>query len=143
MTTRPGRFLLAVILAAAGCGVFTEPLPRHVALLAEDPPVVTIPDTVSAGMEFEVSFTTLYLGYCQRPGPTEVEIADLVARITPFTLSLTPKGRACPDGAREFRRAAKVKFDRPGLARVLLRVLTNSDSATTLEFDVVVRATNT
>ena len=143
MTTRPGRFLLAVILATAGCGVFTEPLPRHVASLAEYPPGVTIPDTVSAGTEFEVSFTTSHLAWCERAGPTEVEIADLVARITPFTLSLTPKGRACPDSAREIRRAAKVKFDRPGLARVLLRVLTNSDSATTLEFDVVVRATNT
>lgn len=109
---------LALLAVLAGCSVITGPdESRRVGVIDfHDQPVeVAVPDTVSAGVDFEVSAVT-YGGGCVSADDTEVEVDGLFAQVVPYDLHR--RQEACPDVLRTFEHRALVRFDEPGTAEV-------------------------
>ena len=78
--------------------------------------VVSAPDTVEAGVAFEVTITT-FGGGCDRPAGTTSETAGSQADVTPY--DLTPSRHfeyACPDILLRMPRVAVLEFAEPGPA---------------------------
>jgi hypothetical protein len=114
---------LAVVLAACtGLPGGQEPDERRVGIIRlyqTDPPnALVVPDTVRAGMDFQVAATTLG-GGCERAGETEVDVRDGVATVTPY--DYTARAAACTDILRFLPHTATLRFSTPGQAVVRLQ----------------------
>ncbi|HEV2736033.1 MAG TPA: hypothetical protein VGV85_14395 [Longimicrobiaceae bacterium] len=114
---------LAVVLAA--CTALPsgqEPEERRVGIIRlyqTDPPgVLVVPDTVRAGVDFQVAATTLG-GGCERAGETEVAVSGGLATLTPY--DYTRRAEACADILRHLPHTATLRFASPGQAVVLLQ----------------------
>jgi hypothetical protein len=119
----PAAGALAVALAACTASPSEEvPEDRRIGILRlyqTDPPAaLVVPDTVRAGVDFQVSATTLG-GGCERAGETEVDVQTGVATVIPY--DYTQRGVDCPDILRFLPHAAVLRFAAPGEAVVRLR----------------------
>jgi hypothetical protein len=79
---------------------------------------VTAPESVQAGVPFDVVITTLGFSGCWQAGGAHTETAGQVATLTPFDYVRTQS--ACTAMLAELSRTVSVRFDEPGSA--LLRV---------------------
>ena len=80
-----------------------------------DPVVIEVPDTVQAGVSFEVSVRT-YGGGCHSEGGTTVQVSSLSADITPFDLH--SGARVCTDILNMFTHEAALSLEEPGVALI-------------------------
>ena len=136
---------LGVALGAAALGACGGPTDadalRVVGVISPGrgaPSAAAVPDTVRAGVPFEVRVTTYGSGSCTRPDGAAVRVAGLVAEVTPYDRE--PTRGACTDDIAAYPRPAAVRFDVPGQAvvRVIGRASRNSDSTVTAEARLVV-----
>lgn len=103
------------------------------------PAVVDIPDTVDAGVPFDVMVRT-FGGGCDRIGPTEVARGATEAVVVPMDYTLVGPNLACPDILRSFDHETTVTFANPGEGRVVIRALREpEDTVETLTRTVWVR----
>ncbi len=112
----------AALAACAGANPFGRDEERRpgVLLLYSTRPErpLAAPDTVQAGVDFQVTATTLG-GGCERQGETETEVRGSVATVKPY--DYTDVGaEACTDILKFFPHTATLRFATPGEA--LLRV---------------------
>lgn len=119
----PAACALAVVLAACTAPPSgQEPEDRNPGILRlyqTDPPnALVVPDTVPAGVEFQLAATTLG-GGCERAGETEVDVRGSVATVTPY--DYTARAEACPDILRLLPHTAVLRFGTPGEAVVRLQ----------------------
>jgi hypothetical protein len=119
----PAAGALAVVLAACtGLPGGQEPDERRVGIIRlyqTDPPdVLVVPDTVRAGVDFQVAATTLG-GGCERAGETEVDVRGGLATVTPY--DYTARAAACTDILRFLPHTATLRFASPGEAVVRLQ----------------------
>lgn len=131
----------AAALAACG-GPTAADAPRVVGVISvalAPPRPLAVPDTVRAGVAFEVQVTTYGSGSCTRPDGAAVRVAGLVAEVTPYDRD--PTQAACTEDLRAYPRPATIRFDAVGQAvvRVRGRASRHSDSTVTAEARVVVR----
>jgi hypothetical protein len=115
--------VVASTLASVACGIFESdqwaaPALAIVAVNGGDVPSadVSVPDTVLAGVPFQVSVTT-YLYPRDRVDRTEVEHFGNLAIIKPYNQSWLG---ASPDILRPELHTATVQFDEPGPATILI-----------------------
>lgn len=124
MSIRPiaAAALAAALAACTGSPVGEDPEERRVGILRlyqTDPPgALVAPDTVRAGVDFQVAATTLG-GGCERAGETETQVSGGVAVVTPY--DYTEFGADCPDILRHLPHTATLRFPAPGEAVVRLR----------------------
>jgi hypothetical protein len=83
-----------------------------------DPIVVEVPDTVQRGQPFAIRVRT-YGGGCVSQGPTEFEVRDLDAEVTPY--DDYSGASVCTDILRLFSHGATLRFDRVGTATIKVR----------------------
>ncbi len=118
----PAAGALAVVLAACAASPGEqEPEDRRVGILrlyqTEPPAALVAPDTVRAGVDFQVSATTLG-GGCERAGETEVDVQGGVATMTPY--DYTARSASCTDILRYLPHTVVLRFATPGEAVVRL-----------------------
>ena len=124
MSIRPiaAAALAAALAACTGSPVGDDPGERRVGILRlyrTDPPSALVaPDTVRAGVDFQVGATTLG-GGCERAGETEVQVSGGVAVVTPY--DYTARAGACHDILLYLPHAATLRFSTPGEAVVRVR----------------------
>jgi hypothetical protein len=85
----------------------------------QDDPRITVPATVRAGDDFDVTISTYGSG-CHTRGETEVARQARTATITPYDYT-APPGTPCTLQLIEFRHTARVRFDTPGPAEIVVR----------------------
>ena len=108
---------LAAVALLAGCDSSADderPLGR---LRSQDASAIAAPDTVTAGIPFEVTVTTAGSG-CEERIETDVSISGHLVVIRPYDIRLDPNARVCPDIYITHRHAARVTVDAPGRAVV-------------------------
>jgi hypothetical protein len=114
--------LAVAVAACTGLPGAQEPDERNVGIIRlyqTDPPAaLVVPDTVRAGVDFQVAATTL-VGGCERAGETEVEVRDRLATVTPY--DYTARTASCTDILRFLPHAATLRFASPGEAVVRLQ----------------------
>ncbi|HEX8275090.1 MAG TPA: hypothetical protein VF615_20825 [Longimicrobiaceae bacterium] len=121
MSIRPiaAAALAAALAACTGSPIGEDREERRIGILRlyrTDPPVaLAAPDTVRAGVDFQVTATTLG-GGCERAGETEAQVGGGVAVVTPY--DYTELGVDCPDILRHLHHAATLRFPAPGKAVV-------------------------
>ena len=101
----------------AGCDSSADderPLGR---LRSQDASAIAAPDTVTAGIAFDVTVTTTGSG-CEKRIETDVSISGHLAVIRPYDILEDPNARVCPDIYITHRHAARVTVDAPGRAVV-------------------------
>ncbi len=127
----------ALVLATSGCEPFTGPGKRLVGIidrgpaathgtlsagmsgsLAVDPgtSAVRAPDTVQAGVPFEVEVATYGLDMCWKAAGAETSVKDEVAVITPYDSDSRPAGGGCWDAEIRLPRTVHITFARSGNA---------------------------
>ena len=118
---RPG-WLLALAIAAGGCVLPTDSVrERRIGTLEHKDAEgsVVVPDRVVLGEEFQVYVVT-YGTSCARRGETRVSIAGLRAKVTPYDVEVRPATGGGCEGQQRFIHAGPVRFDEPGLAKVVV-----------------------
>jgi len=99
--------------------------------------IIEAPDTVLAGSAFEVTVNTFGSSSCVRPERLDVEMADSVARLTPYD-RVAPASTPCTDDLRAHPHVASVTF--PSRGSGMLEVLGRSATGdTVVRQSVVVR----
>jgi hypothetical protein len=82
--------------------------------------VLTAPDTVAAGADFDITITTVG-GGCERAGDTAVLLAETSASVMVYDFTAaTHPGVVCTAILKRLPHTASVRFDKPGEA--LIRV---------------------
>jgi hypothetical protein len=119
----PAVGALAVVLAACtGLPGGQEPDERRVGIIRlyrTDPPgALVVPDTVRAGVDFQVAAITLG-GDCERAGETGVDVRCGVATVTPY--DYTARTASCTDILRFLPHTPMLRFAPPGEAVVRLQ----------------------
>lgn len=126
---RLARLAVAVaIVGLTGCGLFSTEH-RVIGMASLDHsgwPLPQIPETATAGVPLEVVITTGG-GGCHRQGDTEVEVNGRSAVLTPYDF-LTTGYAVCTDILVFFEHKAKVVFEEPGTAEVVLVYSTDGSS---------------
>ena len=111
--------LCAALLATAACP--TSPgvdVVRPATLeFHEDPVVVEVPATATAGVPFPVTVHS-YGGGCVRQGDTRVQVRGAVADVTPRVVEHRGQNVVCTRELRIYLHEAAVRFDAPGTATV-------------------------
>jgi hypothetical protein len=138
---RAGRIGLAILASAvvAGCTSMLESREWERVVGVIDPggmPMLPFqaPDTVRAGVQFQVHVVTYGSSACTRADGAEVRRpAAFTAEITPYDLQALQG--ICTDDLRPFARSAAVRFDEAGDA--LIRVVGRSFTGTA-EFEKTV-----
>lgn len=118
---RPG-WLLALALAAGGCQLPTDSVhERRIGTLDSQTAAgsVVVPERVALGEEFQVYIVT-YGTSCARRGETRVSIAGLRAKVTPYDVEVRPATGGGCEGQQRFIHAGPVRFDEPGMAKVVV-----------------------
>lgn len=84
--------------------------------------VVSVPDSVHAGVPFAVHVRT-YGGGCIRQGYVETRVGERMAEVTPvdFFPVRVKQGMACTADLRFHEHVAHITFSRPGIATVRVR----------------------
>ncbi len=80
---------------------------------------LAVPDTVQARVPFAVTVSTFGSTGCIRPDLSQVQVAGLVADITPYD-SVWSNTPPCPPGWQSYPRAVELRFDSAGVARIQL-----------------------
>ncbi len=80
-----------------------------------DPVVITVPDTVQAGVSFEVSVLT-YGGGCHSKGGTTIQIVGLSVDVTPYDIH--SGAEVCTDILNMFDHRATLTLRESGVAEV-------------------------
>lgn len=115
--------LTSLLAFALACGASpqdvdqTRVLGTIAGFTAEDPRI----QITTAGREATVAVTT-YGGGCDSQGDTEAEVSDLEAVVTPYDYARRP-GASCTRLLRTFRHETTIRFERSGLARVIVQGL--------------------
>lgn len=142
MTSR--SFAVALLLTPAclaACSSATEPEREVPGIIDfhEDGVVVSVPDTVRAGVPFEVAVRT-YGGGCISEGGTKVEPQDgLVFDVRPFDVDRSRPGVACTMELRYFEHRAEVTVPSAGFATIRFHGLRHpEDSLVTVTRNVLV-----
>jgi hypothetical protein len=91
---------------------------RVVGALELDAEQPQIPDTMTAGVPSEITFWTNG-NSCVEGGDTEVDITGDLALVTPYDFKRV-SGGGCYDDRRYFEHRAKVVFDEPGTAEIVI-----------------------
>lgn len=123
------KLLVATILLILPLNIYSAekaPIPKEARVLgiidynSQSQNVITVPNSVKAGKEFEVKIATQG-GGCEREGDTSVVLTQTGASVTvyDFTTATRP-GVACTMIMKTFAHTATLKFDQPG--EMLLRV---------------------
>ncbi len=111
---------LPALCVLAACSSPTEP---------EDTPFVgqlgfgdllsfEVPDTVSVGVAFEVTFETWGANSCYSVSRTDVSVDDRTATVTPYDIRT---GNGCFSMGRALPHSASITFDRAGTGLVRVR----------------------
>ena len=122
----------------------TEEGPASSNLNTETFEPLTAPDTVQAGVSFEVEARTVAPNGCYEADRVETEQDALLIEITPYDLDRTDAEGACPDVLGLIKRTLNLQFDTPGEALIRLngqRVIGNDFSNrddTVIEHEVTV-----
>ena len=82
---------------------------------------IDMPDSASAGVAFDVAFTTY--GICRRAGNTRVTLTGNRAEIEPRDLIPDPSPQACNLFPYDPNHRVSIRFDHPGPATVVVRGL--------------------
>lgn len=82
-----------------------------------------VPDTVTAGVGFEVVFWT-WGGGCMENGHTASAVSGRSAEVTPYDLLTWGPDLACTADHRYYRHEANLVFRNPGTAEITLRYST-------------------
>lgn len=107
----------------------------------DDPLVLVVPDTVSAGVAFDIIIRT-YVGGCDEAGGTDVVRTEGRIEVSPFDFDRIPLDPhvGCPDRLGLIDHRATSSFDAPGVGVVVIRGREEpSLEARTVERTVVVR----
>ena len=97
--------------------------------------VVEAPDTVSAGVAFDVTVNTFGSSSCVRAERLDVEVNGTVARLTPYD-RVAPPNSVCTADLGAHPHTASVTFPNPGSAT--LEVLGRTESGDTVVRQAVV-----
>lgn len=142
MRTRP-LFTAAALTALsllAGCDMLVEPeegVRTGVISFYDDPAVAIVPETVDAGVPFDVSIRT-YGNGCMRQGETAVQTGGAVVDVRPRDIH--SGANVCTDILNIFEHVAQVVLAEPGTAVVRFHGLQlPEDVPLTIERTVVVR----
>lgn len=113
----------AVAVTVSACGV-AEPLEDRlvgILVLEDGAPAVVVPDTVRAGVPFQVSVTTVG-GACIRRDETDVEVDGATATVTPWDRFAIPRpGFGCLPSTATLDHTTSVTFPGSGPATVVVR----------------------
>ncbi|MGH7459264.1 MAG: hypothetical protein ACREKN_09340 [Longimicrobiaceae bacterium] len=98
--------------------------------------VILAPDTVRAGVPFEVTVRTYGVG-CDRADAADTELIGGTAAIFPYDLTLSSPNLTCPGEIRRLARSVLIRFASPGVAVLRVRgrkvPSENDGSFTTIE----------
>lgn len=116
----PGAAALAAALLLAACSSDpVTPGPGEVTdaavieFFSSGEPTVSVPDTVDAGVPFQVSVES-YGDGCASRGPTEVSLSGNLAQVEPFDVFLRGDDVVCPAILRTFVHEASLVFSESG-----------------------------
>lgn len=146
---KPVGLGLLIALPVAGCADndFFGPdrVPKLGILADHDQPtdVISVPDTVTAGVEFTVSVTTRGGGCDQKDG-TSVETVDGAVQVSPFDIFYVGDN-VCPSIGKQFAHSVQLRFDDPGEETIRVRARTGSgdqDEVLVLTHTVTVEASD-
>ena len=85
-----------------------------------------------------VSIRTVWKNSCARDGGTSLEVQHHDAVVVPY--DIVAEGRVCLQAPQQFTHTAIIRFDAPGLARVLIKGRKETGGAVvTVERRIVVR----
>lgn len=139
MTIRP-ILALSLLTLVGGCDWIVGPAEgERVGVISfyDEPLVVSLPDTVAAGVPFEVSVLT-YGGGCVRQGGTDVTAAAGTHHITPYDVHTGAD--TCTSILNIFEHAVSVTFDDPGAGLIRIHGRQEPEGRPfTVERQVVVR----
>ena len=109
--------LIGVGLLMACDGIFGLGEEKRVGVIEHygAPVVITVPDSVQAGVSFEVSVLT-YGGGCLSKDGTEVQVSGLSADVTPYDIH--SGAEACTDNLGLFDHRAMVTLRESGVAEI-------------------------
>lgn len=119
-TVRRAALMLGLLPITACSGLLGPEDETRLGVISfyDDPLVITVPDTVSAGAPFELSVRT-YGGGCIRPNGTLVQVEGRAVTVAPYDVH---SGHDyCPDVLRIFDHDATVTLHEAGLAEIRIR----------------------
>lgn len=115
--------LTVALLAGCASLLESERWERVVGIIEDTAPVadadpwwspIQLPEIVQSGVPFTASVITLGSSSCTRADGADVEIAGLVAEITPY--DLTARNAVCTSDLARHPRSVTLRFDSPGEA---------------------------
>lgn len=113
--------ILIPTLVLLACGSPTDPGVRVLATVGmffPDDPSIEVPDSVDAGVPFEIRVRT-YGDGCTGPGPTEVVVTPDATVVSPYNFH--DGGPICDASLTVLPHAASVTLHTPGTARLVVR----------------------
>jgi hypothetical protein len=140
--SRANVLILMALVATAGCDSLLGNDPRELrkpSILGINggPTDITVPDSVDAGVPFEVGIRSYGFG-CRTLGETPTVVQALIAQVAPYDLERV--NDACPAVIQTFDHRATLTLSTPGAAQVvILGVREPEHTQLTVSRTVVVR----